>query len=193
MTLFTHILMCIFGILFIFGAFYATGIAGALSRGPYHPISKAGTVIIFLAGMAVFADGLEKLLGRFSRLDVGWRVAVPFIAVAILALFLNSKLVRTYMGRVARSRPTVAISFANGLPSAMVGVRIAFFVIVAVMVVLGIGPVADSTARVGIIACVFALFGIALLDGALEYYYIKIGRATERKLSVQSTGREDER
>jgi hypothetical protein len=193
MTVFTHILMCIIGVGFIFGAFYATGIAGALTRGPYHPISKAGRVIIFLAGMAVFVDGLEWLLERLGGIDVRWRVAAPFVAVAILALFLNSSLVRAYMGRVVQSRPTVAISFAKGLPSAMVGVRIAFFVIVAAMVMLGEGPVADSTARIGIIACVFGLFGVALVGAALEHYYIKTGRATETDLIVRLTGREDER
>ncbi|PYY05833.1 MAG: hypothetical protein DMG69_25270 [Acidobacteria bacterium] len=190
MTLFTEILGCILGVLFMFAGFYAAGIRGAFGRGPSHPISKAGRVIIFLAGMAVFIDGLQRLLGRSGGLDVGWRVAVP--SSAVLILFFNSKFVRAYMRRVVRSSPTVAINFANGLPSAMVGARIAFLVIVAVMVMLGVCPVAGSTARVGIGACAFALFGVGLLHSILENYYINTGRATVTKLPTESTGHSEE-
>jgi hypothetical protein len=43
---------------------------------------------------------------------------------------------------------------------------------------------ATSTARTGIIACVFALIGVAVLNLGLEHYYLKTGRATEVDLSV---------
>lgn len=188
MTVFTHILMCIIGVLFIVCAFYATGIRGAFSRGPSRPISKAARIIIFFAGMAIFIDGFERLLGRPSEPNVGWGVAAPFAAVLMLVLFLNSKPVRAFMGR-ARGSSTIAIHFAHGLPSAMVVVPVAFFVIVGVMLVLGIGPVADSTARVGIIMCVLALFAVGLLYGALESHYIKTGRATMTELPRQSKDR----
>jgi hypothetical protein len=194
MTIFTHGLMCIVGVLFMVGAFYATGMRGAFSRsGPLREISKAGRVLIFLTGAVPFIDGCDRLLGRLGNTRAGWRVAIPLTAVLIFALFLNSRSVRAFMGRAERSSPTLAIRFANGLPSAMVVVRVAFFVIVGVMVVLGVGPVADTTARVGIIACVLALLVTGLLYGVLESYYIKTERATMTEVPVQSGDRENER
>lgn len=175
-------------------AFYATGMRGAFNRsGPSREISKAGRIIFFLAGMAGFMDGCGQLLGRLSDRSLGWRAAIPLTAVLILTLFLNSKPVRAFMGRAERSSPTLTIRFANGLPSAMVVVRVAFFVIVGAMLVLGVGPVADATARIGIIACVLMLFVAGLLYDVLESYYIKIGRATMTELPLQSKDREDER
>jgi len=191
MALFTKILECIIGVLFMCGAFFATAIRPGLafSRGPSYRISKVGRIIIFLAGMAVFIDGLEQLLGRSGGLDFGWRGATSFAAVVLLVVFVNSKLVRGYAGRMPTSRPTVAINFANGLPSAMVAVRIAFFVIVAVMVVFGVGPVANSTAKAGIITCVLALFVVAFANGALEQHYVKTGRANKVAVPAEKQDR----
>jgi len=55
--------------------------------------------------------------------------------------------------------------------------------------VLFVGPLTDATARGGIIACVFALIAVAVLNIALEYHYVRSGRATEVDLSAQSDGR----
>ncbi len=64
--MFTSILMCILGVLFMVMAFFTTGIRGAFSRGPYRPITKAGRVIIFLLGMAVLVSGIQRLLAGCS-------------------------------------------------------------------------------------------------------------------------------
>jgi hypothetical protein len=48
------------------------------------------------------------------------------------------------------------------------------------------GSGADSTARIGIIACVFALIGVAVLNLALERRYVNTGHAKE--VDVSSTG-----
>jgi hypothetical protein len=167
----------------MFGAHYATGIRGAFSHGPLHPISKGGRVIIFLAGMAVFVEGFNCLVNRSGGPQVWWRNAVPFVAVAILAGVLNSKRVRTYSGKTTMSRPTVAIRFSGQLPSVLVGLRVAFFVIVALMLVFGVGPIAPSMARAGIVFCVLALFALGLLYGVFENHYVNTGRATEVKLT----------
>ena len=68
----------------------------------------------------------------------------------------------------------------------MLAARLAFFVTVAIMVVFGMAPVADSTARIGIIACVFALIGVAVLDLAFERRYVNRGHAKE--VDVSSSG-----
>jgi len=61
--------------------------------------------------------------------------------------------------RIARQR--VVAQFSQGLPAPMLAARLTFFITVAIMIVFGVAPVADSTARIGIIACVFALVDYA--------------------------------
>ena len=187
--MFMGIFTCVLGVLGMFMAFYAIGSTGLFSRGkgPYGVISKPGRVIIFLIGMAVFVNGLEELMSRSGLLDKGWRVAVSLLAVLLLGLLLNSQPVRTYMGRGKEDHRMVGIDFPKGLPWAMVGVRIVFFVIVAAMVTFGVLPMADSTAEKGIIACVLVLFAVAVLYQVLESHYVKAGRAIE-----QSSGQNEE-
>src|SRR6266850_1024988 len=72
---------------------------------------------------------------------------VPFASVLLLGLLLNSRIVRAYLARRQVNHPMVGIDFPNGLPSTMLGVRIAFFVIVAAMVTFGAFPMEDSTAK----------------------------------------------
>jgi hypothetical protein len=68
----------------------------------------------------------------------------------------------------------------------MLAARLTFFITVAIMIVFGVAPVADSTARIGIIACVFALVGVAVLNLALERHYVNTGHAKE--MDVPSRG-----
>jgi hypothetical protein len=68
----------------------------------------------------------------------------------------------------------------------MFAARLAFFVTVAIMIAFGVAPVADSTARMGIIGCVFALIGVAVLNLALERHYVNTGHA--REVDVSSRG-----
>lgn len=68
----------------------------------------------------------------------------------------------------------------------MLAARLAFFTIVAMMLVFELAPVAESTARTGIIGCVFALIGIAALNLALERHDLKTGHAQE--IDVSSNG-----
>ncbi len=72
---------------------------------------------------------------------------VQFAAVLLLGLLLNSRIVRAYLARRQVNHPMVGIDFPNGLPSTMLGVRIAFFVIVAAMVTFGAFPMEESTAK----------------------------------------------
>jgi hypothetical protein len=65
----------------------------------------------------------------------------------------------------------------------MLAARLAFFVTVAITVVFGVAPVADSTARIGIIGFVFALIGVTVLNLALEHHYVNTGHAKEMDVS----------
>lgn len=177
----TNLVFCFFGILFMFMAFFTTGLRGARSKGPYRPISKAGRIILFLGGTGIYASGAKGL-------SSGWHAAVPYIAVVILLLFLNSKRIRPHIDRALRSdEPLLVIDFIGGLPPAMIVVRIAFLLAVAAMLVFGVAPVSDATARVGIIACVLALFVIFIVDAALESHYVNSGRATQISVPPQRT------
>jgi hypothetical protein len=175
-----NIVMCVVGVFFICGAFYATGIGGAFSRGRYRPISGAGRVILLLSGITIFISGLDRLLMRSGLLH-GWlRGAVALSSVVVVVVVLNLRRVRSSMA-TGTSQATFSIEYPNGLPSELIAVRIAFFVIVAMMLVFGAVPMADSVAKTGIICCVLALFGIGFLYGALEHHYLKTGHAAEIK------------
>jgi len=188
MDVFTQAVMCLLGVLFMFGAFFGSGIGPAFSHGLFRPISRTGKVILFVAGTVVFIDGLELLLGRSGWPRSGWRLLLPFAALVVFALLLNSKLVRANAARVVgrSTRPMVAVEYANGLPAGLVGARIAFLVVAATMAVFGLAPLPDWTARVGIIACVLALFVLAFLYMLLEQHYISSGQATLVKLTADS-------
>src|SRR4051812_12983071 len=97
--MFTNIFMCALGSFFMFFAFFATGMRSALSRrGPSQPISPAGRITFFLAGAAVFVEGFNGFtddLGSCHR----WRLrAVPFAVVTMMAMVLNARRVRTFIG-----------------------------------------------------------------------------------------------
>jgi hypothetical protein len=57
--------------------------------------------------------------------------------------------------------------------------RAAFFVTAVVMLIFGVAPLRDSTARHGIIGCVFALLAVAGLNIGLERHYVNSGIAQE--------------
>ena len=61
----------------------------------------------------------------------------------------------------------------------MLVARMAFFITVAVMILFGTAPFGDTTARRGIIGCVFALAGVAAWNLILEAHYVKTGIAKE--------------
>lgn len=69
----------------------------------------------------------------------------------------------------------------------MLAARLAFFLTVATMIVFDLAPIADSTARIGIIACVFSLIGVAVLNLVLERHYVKTRVA--KKVDVSSSGK----
>ena len=57
------LLIGFFGVLLMLFAFFAEGVRGALSSGPLLPMSKAGRVIFFLAGVTLFAKAIWMRLG----------------------------------------------------------------------------------------------------------------------------------
>ena len=133
---------------------------------------------------------MAVLVGLWVFLIPGhWPRAIAIVAVFLVIVFTRTKLHRHYegTGQAVRIPPARLVAqFSQGLPVPMLAARLTFFITVAIMVVFGVAPVADSTARIGIIACVFALIGVAVLNLALERHYVNTGHAKE--LDVSSSG-----
>lgn len=121
-----------------------------------------------------------------------WPRAIPVMAALFVMAFISTTLHKRYerSGQAVRiPRPKTVTKFPKGLPGLVLIARIAFFATVAIMLGLGLAPVPVSTARVGIVACVLALFGVAILNLALERHYVTTGRATEIDASADSKAR----
>ena len=111
-----------------------------------------------------------------------WPRAIGIIVVFLIIAFIRGKLTKRYerTGQaVPIPRPRLIVRFPRGLPFPMLAMRLAFFITVALMVMFGVAPVADSTAKTGIISCIFVLIGLAILNIAFERHYVNTGRAQE--------------
>jgi hypothetical protein len=148
-----------------------------------YPYGKPFPLVLLDIMMAI-------LVGLWVFLIPGhWPRAIAIIAAFLVIALVSTKLHRHYerTGQAVRiPRPRVVVKFPQGLPVPMLAARLAFFVTVTIMVVFGVVPIADSTARIGIIVSVFALIGVAVLNLALERRYVNTGHAKE--IDVSSSG-----
>jgi hypothetical protein len=148
----------------------------AFRRTHNYPRGKPLPLVLLDVGMA-------GVVGLWVFLVPGhWTRAIGVIGAFLLVAFIGGHLTRRYerTGKaVPIPRTRVIVKFSKGLPQPMVAMRLAFFLTVAFMLVFGFAPFTDSTAKVGIIACVFALIGIAISNFALERHYVNTGRALE--------------
>lgn len=128
---------------------------------------EAGSVIVGVAWLILFSWGWPYRIATASA----------FVALGIV----HSKLVRGYerTGEAVRIPRAVAVSYATGLPVVLRGTRIAFFVVVAVILFFGLAPVPLNVAHVGIIVCILSLFLVGFLHFVAERHYVATGRATE--------------
>jgi hypothetical protein len=150
-----------------------------------YPYGKPFPLILLAVGMAILALSWVVLVPGH------WPRAIGLIAAVIVFAFIDGRLHKRYeqTGLAVRIRrpPQVVAKFLHSLPVPMLVARLAFFVTVAGMIVFGVAPVRESTARIGIIACVFTLIGVAILNLALERHYVNTGVATE--IDVSSNGK----
>lgn len=131
--------------------------------------------ILFFTAMLlwmVFSDGAVWWL-RFGP------IAALMAGYALVGNKLLSHYERTGPAIPLPRRQITVVRYPSGLPAGMLFARCAFFVTVAVMLVFGLAPLAESTARGGIVGCVFALIAVAVLNLALERHYVNTGRAVE--------------
>lgn len=148
-----------------------------------YPQGKPFPLILVGIGTAVM------LLAWVFLVPGHWSRAIGIIAAFLGIAFIDAKLHTRYerTGQAVRiSRPRIVSKFSHGLPVPMLMARSAFFVTVALMIMFGMAPFSEWTARFGIIVCVFALIGVAVLNVALERHYVHTGVAKE--LDVSSGG-----
>jgi hypothetical protein len=146
----------------------------------HYPHGKPHPLVWLEVGMAVVALSWVFLVpGHWLRAVV---ILAVFVALAVISTKLHSHYERT--GQAVRiPRPRVAVKFPKGLPVPMLAARAGFFVVGGIMLLLGVVPFKDSIARAGVIACVFALIVVAVLNLSLEHHYARSGHATEVDLT----------
>jgi hypothetical protein len=112
-----------------------------------------------------------------------WAHAVTIVALFVALGLIDSKLHQAYerTGQAVPIAPPVAvvIKFIDRTPVSLVALRYAFFVFVAVLIVFGVAPLRDATAKTGMIGSVIGLVVIGILHFALEHYYVHTGRGKE--------------
>jgi hypothetical protein len=135
--------------------------------------------LLAIAGAGLCAIWVFAVPGHWTR---GIGVVAGFLALAFISGKLHKRYEQSGLA-VPIPRTRLAVKFLQTFPAPMLIARIAFFVAVAVMIGFGAAPIATSFARKGIIACVFALIGVAVLNLGLEHHYVRVGRATQVDLS----------
>lgn len=112
-----------------------------------------------------------------------WLRGLPFVGLFVALGFAYSNLLSRYekSGRAVRiaQRPTTVIKFVDGKPAPIRAMRYTYFILAGLMILFGVAPFTDRTARIGIIACVLALFVLAGAYVALEQHYVSTGKARE--------------
>jgi type IV secretory pathway VirB2 component (pilin) len=117
-----------------------------------------------------------------------WHSAAPTLALFVAYVVTYSLAVRRYerTGQAVRRRTVnVMVRFPEGFPAPLLAVRVAFLVVVGLMLMFGVGPFRFEVAKNGIIGCVFALVAVAVANVLLERHYMRIGHATEVEFSTK--------
>jgi hypothetical protein len=147
-----------------------------------YPEGKPFPLVLLDIMMAV-------LVGLWVFLVPGhWPRAIGMIALFLLFALARAKLTGHYerTGKaVPIPRRRVLFQFSGALPLPVRAMHLAFFVIVAIIAVFGFASIDDSTAKAGIIACVFALVAVAVLKVGLVGHYVSTGRAKEIDIQPQ--------
>lgn len=121
-----------------------------------------------------------------------WRSAAPTVALFLAYIITYSLVIRRYerIGKAVRRRTiNVMVMFPEGYPVPLLALRVAFFVVVGMMLIFGVGPFRFDVAKTGIMGCVFALIAVAFAYVLLERHYVKIGRATDVEFSTNTCDR----
>src|SRR5690242_8426894 len=125
-----------------------------------HDYPHGKPLPIWLCDIGIVAAGVLWMIFTSQR----WIRGLPFLAAVIAIGFLHSNLIGRYerSGRaIPIARPNTVVKFVGGTPRPIRALRYAYFTLAPLMILFGLAPLADRTARIGIIGCVLALFILA--------------------------------
>jgi len=113
--------------------------------------------------------------------------ALTYVVLFAIGVFVHVTLLKHYeqAGRAVRLANRRTRTEYGSLPRPVLAVRILFVVIVAVMLVFGLVPMQEATARAGIVATVATLFVLGLLSVVLEGHYVNTGRAKKTTVDAE--------
>jgi hypothetical protein len=116
--------------------------------------------------------------------------ALTYVVLLAMGLFVHAALLKHYeqTGQAVRLPNRRTRTEYGSLPRPVLAVRISFLVVVAVMLVFGLAPIREATARAGIIATVVALLVLGLLSVLLEGHYVNTGRAKQIGVDAERGG-----
>lgn len=143
-----------------------------------HDFPSGTPVPIVLIHIVVVIVGILWVVS-FSK---GWKFAIAASAGWIGVILISHKLVRLYERRelavpIPRSQ-VKPVRFPAGVPAPMLALRLAFIIVALLMFGFGLAPMSLARAKLGIVGCVVGLFMLAILNVALEFHYVKTGRAS---------------
>jgi hypothetical protein len=146
-----------------------------------RPLPLILVEVVFVVGFVAW-----MVIGGSDEGAHSWRRGAVFVAIIVSFMYTQSRFIRFYEHKglaIPIRRQTLVTRFVGRKPIPIIITHSAFFVAVAAMLFLGLGPVEEHTARTGIIACVLALVAIAIIHLILERHYINNGRASEVDVS----------
>ena len=146
----------------------------------------------FPQGRPVFLTFIEiafAILLIISAVSFGfdnWRSAAPTVALFLAYIITYSLVIRRYerTGKaVRRTTLNVMVMFPEGFPVPLLALRVAFFIVVGLMLMFG--AYMHPCIHKFLIGCSFGLIAVAFAYVLLERRYVKIGRATDVGFSTK--------
>jgi predicted membrane protein len=130
------------------------------------------------------------ILGVFIIDSRCWFWLAPLAVLFAALTFVHRKLLEHYVSTgqaVPIPRSVVVVRYYHGTPTGIRALRLAFVADVAMMLIFGLAPFADRTAKVGVICLVLLLFGIAIAYIFVERHYVRKGIAGEVEVQVSGS------
>lgn len=112
----------------------------------------------------------------------GWRLWAGMVAWLLVFGSISSRLNEKYekTGEAVRLKLVGVVSFPNGAPAGISFLRVAFFVIVAVMLFFAAAHLSLAVAHAGIAASMVGLMVLGVVYVFAERHYVKTGRGIEK-------------
>jgi hypothetical protein len=115
--------------------------------------------------------------------STGWIRSFAIVTLLLALVYVETRQHRTQdptSRQIRISSPHIAIvNFADGMPVPLRALRAAFFLLAAAMVLFGISPLTERTAKTGMIVSVLGLVTIGFLNAVLERHYVHTGRGQD--------------